>query len=187
MTQDRVTENYRNFSLVAALHKGKFRGRAFKAHDPQFDVEGSSVQDVLDLLRRRIDEVLEDLVRRRELEPVTSPEYVAAFKNIQDRLGDGQRAMLKAHYNAPDRTMTATELATAAGYESYAAANLQYGFVGKWLHEELLCPLPKREDGTKIYTFALATGLDDGKAETEWRWVLKPEVASAMQELGLHH
>jgi hypothetical protein len=186
MTQDRVTENYRNFSLVAALRNGKFRGRAFKAHEPQFDVEGSSVQDALDLLRRQVDEVLEDLVRQRELEPVTNPEYLAAFNSIRDRLSDGQRAMLKAHYNAPDRTLTATELATAAGYESYSAANLQYGFVGKWLHEELLCPLPKRDDGTKIYTFALATGLDDGKVEVEWRWVLKPEVATALQQLGLH-
>lgn len=111
---------------------------------------------------------------------------MAAFSSIQDRLSDGQRAMLKVHYNAPDRTLTATELATAAGYESHSAVNLQYGFLGKWLHEELLCALPEREDGTKIYTFALATGLDDGKAEVEWRWVLKPEAATALQQLGLH-
>ena len=50
-----------------------------------------------------------------------------------------------------------------------------------------MCPLPEREDGTKVYTCALATGFDDGREEGEWRWVMKPEVAAALQELGLHH
>ena len=185
MTKDRITENYRNFFLVAALHKGRFRGRAFKAEQPQFDVEGSSIADVVDQLHRRVDQVLADLVARRETQPVSSKELVAAFKSIEKRLSDGQRAMLKAHVHAPDRTLTATELAAAAGYENYSAANLQYGFVGKWLYEELLCPLLKQEDGTNIYTSALASGLDDGKAEDQLRWVMKPEVAAALEELGL--
>ena len=187
MTEGRVTDNYRNFLLVAALHKGKFRGRAYKSNDVQFEVEGNSVQDALGLLRNRIDELLANLRKQRESQPVTSPEYVAAFKRILSRLTDGHRAMLKAHINAPGRTMTATELAEAAGYENYSAANLQYGFVGKWLYEELLCPLSEREDGTKVYTCALATGLDEGREEVEWRWVMKPEVASALETLGLNH
>ena len=187
MTQERVTENYRNFLLVAALHKGNFRGRAFKADAPQFDVEGDSVADVISLLRRRVDEVLANLERRREVSPVTSPEYVAAFKTILNRLSDGHRAMLRLHCNAPNRTLTATELATAAGYENYSAANLQYGLVDKWLNDELLCTLPKRDDGTKIYTFALAEGVDSGDREEQWRWVMRPEVAAALEELGLNH
>jgi hypothetical protein len=187
MTQDRVTETYRNYLLVAAFHKGQFRGRAFKADEAQFDVEGSSVQDALGLLRSRVDEVLANLVKQRESQPVTSPEYVAAFKSILNRLNDGQRAMLKAHVNAPRRTMTATELATAAGYEHYAAVGLHYGLVGRWLSEELLCPLPQRADGTKIYTCALADGPDNGKSEGEWQWVMKPEVAAALESLGLNH
>ena len=186
MTQDRVTETYRNFLLVAALHKGTFRGRAYKADEVQFDVEGSSVQDALGLLRNRVDEVPANLVRQRESEPVTCPEYVAAFKIILNRLSDGHRAMLKAHFNAPGRTLTATQLAQAAGYENYSAANLQYGFVGKWLYDELLCVLPQREDGTKIYTCALADGLDEGKTEDQWHWVMKPEVAAALESLGLN-
>jgi hypothetical protein len=187
MTQDRVTETYRNYLLVAALHKGKFRGRAFKADEAQFDVEGSSVQDTLGLLRSRVDEVLTNLVKQRQSEPVTSPEYVAAFKIILNRLSDGQLAMLKAHVNAPRRTLTATELAAAAGYEHYAAASLHYGLVGRWLSEELLYPLPQRADGTKIYTCALADGLDEGTTESQWHWVMKPEVAAALESLGLNH
>ena len=96
MTAGRVTDNYRNFLRVAAWHKGKLRGRACRSDDVQFEVEGSSVQDALGLLRNRVDEVLANLLLQRDSQPVTSPECVAAFRSILGRLGDGHRAMLKA-------------------------------------------------------------------------------------------
>jgi hypothetical protein len=115
---------------------------------------------------------VDELTARRQTEPVGTSEYAAAFRSIRGRLSDAHKAMLKAHVNAPRRTLTATDLAAAAGYGSYSAANLQYGFVGKWLHEEILCPLPQRADGSKVYTCALAVGDGNDQPEEHWRWVL---------------
>ena len=67
----------------------------------------------------------------------------------------------------------------------HGAANLQYGFVGKYLFEELPTPLEIRKDGTPIYTMALATGVDRQGEEHEWRWQMRPEVAAAIRYLGL--
>ena len=60
-----------------------------------------------------------------------------ALKKIMPSLSDGHLAMLKAHCRAPNRCLTATQLADAAGYANDSAANLQHGFVGKLLWEEL--------------------------------------------------
>lgn len=185
MTQQRMTETYKNFSLVAAFHKGTFRGRAYKNGETQFEVEGSDLEDVIATLRSKADDILTALSRRREKQPISSPEYVAAMRTILKNLSDGQLAMLKAHYYAPNRTLTATQLAEAAGYQNFSAANLQYGLLGRWLAEELLCVLPARDDGTPIYTFALATSPEAGQSEHEWQWALRPEVAAAIEELGL--
>ena len=110
---------------------------------------------------------------------------MAAFRHILPRLSEGHRAMLKAHFHAPDRIITATQLARAAGYHGHGAANLQYGFVGRYLFEELPTPLEIRKDGTPIYTMALATGVDRQGEEHEWRWQMRPEVAAAIRYLGL--
>jgi hypothetical protein len=57
---------------------------------------------------------------------------VDQFKNsllpLQDKnLPSNNFAMLRAQWRAPDSAITATQLAEAPGYESYHAANLQYG------------------------------------------------------------
>jgi hypothetical protein len=102
-----------------------------------------------------------------------------------DELSDGHIAMLKAHHAAPGREITASRLARAAGYASYAAANLQYGLLGKTLYEELPVKLPTYDDGTPCYTYALATAGNTDEAESHWIWKLRPEVADAMEQLGL--
>jgi hypothetical protein len=185
MKPERVTEDYRNFVLVAAFYKNKSRGRAFKVHEPQFDVEAGSVHDAMDKLKQRIDEYFDELARSRASIPASVTEYVQAFQAIERRLSEGHRAMLKAHFSAPERTLTASQLAEAAGYRGYKAANLQYGNVGRWLYEEILCLLPERADGSKIYTCALADGAELEAPEDQWRWVLRPEVAAALEHVGL--
>ena len=39
--------------------------------------------------------------------------------------------LFRAHYSAPNHTLTSTELADAAGYKGWQGANLQYGLLGK--------------------------------------------------------
>jgi len=90
--------------------------------------------------------------------------------------------MLRAHYNAPDRCITATQLAEAADYRGYQAANLQYGRVGLLLYGELPVVLPRRaSDGKLIFTCALAEATDQrSDDETQWIWRMRPHVAEAL-------
>jgi hypothetical protein len=57
-------------------------------------------------------------------------EYVIAFQSLKG-LTAKQVAMLTAHYNAPDRTITAPELAVLFGYKAHSIVNAQYGTLAR--------------------------------------------------------
>jgi len=75
---------------------------------------------------------------------------------------------------------SSTQLAEAAGYSNYGAANHQYGTIGKAVYEGLLMPLPKSKDVTPIYTSALARAGDATGKEGYWVWKLRPVVSAAI-------
>lgn len=107
----------------------------------------------------------------------TADDYVSAFNKL--KIETYHLRMLQANYNAPNRTLTATELAKAVGYEDYGAANLHYGRLGHQVGTLLGWePLPK---------YKLEVLVDFKKPDQEcqeWRWILKPKVAEAMERLG---
>ena len=111
-------------------------------------------------------------------------EVRAAFAVV--RRNDAQEAMLLAHLKAPDFTLTATELANAAGYDNYEVANRIYGQLGRDLAEELEWTPPEQKDGQPVWTFALAEDADreaksqGTQAHVSWRWQLRPEVIAAL-------
>lgn len=112
----------------------------------------------------------------------------AALGNVKP----GERSLaklqrfLEAHLGAPGYLMTATELARAAGWTDYSAANLHYGNLGYELSRELGWTPPKREDGTPVWTMVLAVepnGPDvAGKLieTTDFQWKLRPQVIDAL-------
>lgn len=102
----------------------------------------------------------------------TSQQYIAAFRAVRN-LTNSHVQMLRLHYHAPQRTMTAAQLARAMGYSSYPLANLQYGRPGRLVGEQLN-PHPKERLGTLV-TFQ--------KVKAEWHWTMRPEVAHALEEL----
>jgi len=184
MSKSSVLEEYRRHKILARHHKGAFKGRVWKGKQLLVEIEGDSVNAIINELHDFVDQRFVDIAKNRTSTP-SSPEYVIAFQAIIEDLSDSHVAMLKAHYLAPNRERTATQLAEAAGYSSYGAVNLQYGMVGKKLNEELPIKLPEREDGTPIYTYALATAGDRSGKEAHWAWKLRPEVAHAIEKLGL--
>lgn len=185
MPLDRVKEAYRRHTILAAKHEGRFKGRVFKDKQVIHDCEGESIDDLLVTLRTFVDDNLHETAENREAPPDDNA-YLQAFQKIMGGLSTGQRAMLKAHYRADGQTLTATELAKAAGYATHSAANLQYGKVGFILNEELPIKLEKRANGTPIATFALATAGEQQGSELHWAWKLRPGVAHAIEKLGLH-
>ena len=185
MSNDRVIEEYRRHKLLSAFHEGKFKGRVWKDKELVTEIEGEGIDDVLGRLREFVDSRLQEKVDSRVDAPEVD-EYVQALRSMLGDFTDGHLAMMKAHYNADDQCITATQLAEAARYSNYGAANLQYGNIGKAVYEELLMPLPKRKDGTPIYTYALATAGDPTGKEVYWVWKLRPEVSAAIEILGLN-
>jgi len=174
--RDHFAEEYRGHKLVATKRGGVFQGVVWKDGKKLHPSVGSSEQDVLQDLRRRVDEMLGSPKRE---------EYAVALEKILRKLSARQKAMLTAHHSAPEQLVSTTELAAAAGYPNYNSANLQYGFVGKALYAELHVELTRMADGSPIYTSALATEGRRAVDEKDWLWKLRPEVAYAIEQVGL--
>jgi putative restriction endonuclease len=101
-------------------------------------------------------------------------EYVSAFQNLN--MAPHYRKMLLFNYFAPNRTLTATEMAKAMGYDHYTAANLHYGTLGRMVGEKLgWNPLPKYKVNVLV---------DFEKPDAEWTWIIKPAVAEAIELLN---
>jgi|ERR1039457_971605 hypothetical protein len=184
MTKDETPE-YRKHKLVARLYQGSFKGRVYDPTGKQLtEIKGSSLDEVMSSLRDFVDAAFISRAKGRT-SPPEAMEYVRAFQNIFEDLPDSYRGMLKAHYHATNRTMTATQLAEAGKYINWSSANLHYGLLGKRLYDELPIQLPVQADGTLIYTFTLATEGNLKQDESEWQWKLRPEVAEAIEHLGL--
>ena len=93
----------------------------------------------------------------------------------------GHKEMLIAHYGAPNHTITATQLAAAVGYATYNAVNLQYGTLGAKLAERMGWePSPEAQLSYSIASFEK----DDGDPEGQWRWIMHPPLARALETLG---
>ena len=184
MNKDRVKEDYRQHTIVAALHEGKCNGRIRKDKVVVHDTDGSDIQDVIARSKKFIDEKIEVEDRRAGSTP-DEIQVLEGLRTISLKLHDGQLAMLKAHYHAEGQVMTATELASAAGYASYSSANLHYGTIGKLLFELAPIELPTYKDGSPIYTFYLGEAATESEIEKNWKWKLRPEVSKAIAALGL--
>jgi hypothetical protein len=54
-------------------------------------------------------------------------EYKLGLQAIRRRMNPTYREMLQVQYAAPNRTVTAPQLARAIGYSSFSPVNLHYG------------------------------------------------------------
>jgi hypothetical protein len=184
MTDERIVEKYRGYELVAALMNGTYKGKTWNPDGTKTTFEGKSLQDVITAQRDRIDKLFVDRANARTTSPA-AVEYVRAFQKIIQDLPDSYVLMLKAHYKAPNRTITSTQLAQACSFHNYNAAVLHYGTLGSRLYEQLPMNLPTHKNGAPIYTFMLATGGDSDQDKSEWEWKMRPEVADAIAQLGI--
>ena len=101
-------------------------------------------------------------------------QYVTAFRAVGN-LRENHIQMLRIHYYAPERTVTATQLAHAVGFKSYLVANLQYGRLGRLVGDQLEYNPMQERLGTLV-TFE--------KRQGEWHWLMRPEVADALELLS---
>ncbi len=91
--------------------------------------------------------------------------------------------MLKAHHDAPNRSITYTQLAKAAGYETYDGANAQYGALGRTLGEAVGFDFVDSDTrpGQKFYSSAI--GFPNPYSEGHFQLVMHHELAKAIASL----
>lgn len=99
---------------------------------------------------------------------------------------DNGFSMLCAHYNADGHAISPEELALSVGMKTYHAGNSQYGAFAHRLCKLLDYEPPDAgEDNDTRWTYLLASYPGDKNAKGDGLWILRPEVALALEELGL--
>jgi putative restriction endonuclease len=108
-------------------------------------------------------------------------EYKLGLHAIRRRMNPKHYEMLRAQYAAPNRTVTAPQLAKAIGYSSFSPVNLHYGKLGRLLAEEL-GRFPKSYYGTIYWFLVLSSG---AHSKNGYLWTMHPDLATALEELGI--
>jgi predicted HNH restriction endonuclease len=113
----------------------------------------------------------------------SAKQYVQAFRRHGSKTSDEQRAMLKAHAEAPGKILSTVQLAQAAGSKAPQRTHVAYGQLGHAL-AQILDPRTRRLPGRdRIWTRYL--GVDNRDPETnDVMWRMYPEVAEALYRLG---
>ena len=107
-------------------------------------------------------------------------EYVNALRQLELKINEKQRLMLKAQAEAHEQSMFASDLALVVGYSSHHPVNKQYGDIGKRLADVLEFP-PQRPDGSYEWWKMLSTGKNSPNG---FVWTMHPGLVEALYELG---
>lgn len=109
--------------------------------------------------------------------PFSVAQYKEALTSLL--LTPKQKELLIAHYEMPGHVGTATKLANAVGWETYATVNAQYGKLAR----KVLNYLGGKLD-THTVTFTLADGWWDRGTDGQWHWKMWPQLAEGLESLG---
>jgi hypothetical protein len=185
MNEELRTLEAGEYTLVARFDTGKYRGALWHGGRIVQQVEGSSLDEVYRKLEGLLYERQAAIAAARGGAQPSAEETARALSRVLPKASDGQKAMLRAHFLAAECRITATQLAKAAGYRTYSAANLHYGLLGAMLFVEMPQEVPRRKDGSPIMTFVIATG--DGQRsgeEEQWVWKMRPHIESGIRHIG---
>lgn len=111
----------------------------------------------------------------------TVDDYFRAFEFVlHEGIPDKHLDLLRAHFDAPNHTATANELAKAVGDTSYRAVNLQYGTLAGRVAERL--GIIQKPNG---FWFSVLADWDEEQPAGDTRFVLRKPVIEALLRLGL--
>ena len=186
-SSDDIIEKFGRFKLVARMQKDLARGVLWRDGKKLIEVSAANDSAAYKKLHSDFYQLLIDKAKIQGDRVPEDADVVRALSAIWAQMTDGQVAMLRAHYHAPLHQMTATQLAQAAGYKGYSAANLWYGRAGWLLFGELPRTLPLHtKEGEPVFTSAIAVQAPQrASPDGEWIWEMRPEVARALKLAGL--
>lgn len=107
------------------------------------------------------------------------------LKQDQSRKIQNGFHMLRANYEAEDMEISTGRLAKAAGYNNYNTANEQYGSFAHKICDALGYTPQTRPDGSPIWTDVLCISSEKKDSNGHFQWKLRPEVAEALEQIGL--
>lgn len=114
----------------------------------------------------------------------TVKEYIAGLSAIRSRISESQFRLLQEQYQAPNRTVTATQLADLLGIESgRGAINLMYGRLGRLFCEATGFEPSQREIGTHRWWSVWSSGYEE-RNPYRFFWKMHSEVAETLEILG---
>jgi hypothetical protein len=173
---DKEVQDFGPYQLVIRQPKGaKAYALLWRGGEKLAMAEGDTREAAYDEMQRLLG--IQQLEKAKALGAgAPQPEQVAtAFRFLWQHMHDKQQAMLKALYK--HRELSATQLAEAAPYRSYSAANLWLGVAGAMFAQE--CPrgdLLQNSDESPVATSWFCTWNEGPRT-----WSLRPEVAEGMR------
>lgn len=193
------TEKFGRYEIKSGPLKETWMARAFYKKAMIAEASAPNREEAVADLKQELERLKAEELSERDKEGAPSASvYAAAFSSLEP-LHESYRAMLRAHLTAPDHLISASKLAEAAGYANWSAANLHYGKLGYSIADEIGFGPPKREDGTEIWTCAIARdpaldtefpdtslldGLERAMADGDFEWQMRPQVVEALRSLG---
>lgn len=111
-------------------------------------------------------------------------QYKAALTGAQSKMKKQDFDMLAALYAAPDRSMTAPQLAAAICQPKYQPVNIRYGKLGHLFSDTIQLKPKLRTNGKYCWWRVLSSG-KQSKTEKGFLWTMHPQLAQALEELGI--
>ena len=161
-----------------------YRGRVVLGPKNFVDAEAGTIEGVLARIEIALAERTSTARAARVAGIPTADEYLCALHRLgqQGEFGQHHQRMLAALHKAPARTLSAGDLAGAAGWGSYEAANSHLGSFAKMMALELgYQPAETGSDGVPTWTYTLATAAPERSPEGHFRWQMRPELAAALE------
>ncbi len=115
----------------------------------------------------------------------TAKEYVKALKKIKKSINDNQKKMLERHYRVYNRTISYSDLASAAGSDDYQVANDEYGKLGQMLGDSLNMGYLESvaHPGEPFYGSAIGCGNPYKSEDQNYQLVMHRELVEAISKL----
>ncbi|WP_141249446.1 hypothetical protein [Sphingobium sp. D43FB] len=196
-----VTEDYGKHVIKSALLKNVWTARAFRGYIVVTTQSGLNRDAAIAQVKLELARIGDKELSEQSSDGAPpSRVYLGAFQRLDQFFPESYRAMLRAHLQADDYMISANRLAKAANFDNWSAANLHYGKLARRVAEDIGYEPPERENGTPIWTYAIAKAPDadaDNLDQAQlyaalerhleaphFEWLLRPQVVEALKSLG---